>query len=272
VAIEISAPTIDRKMETVDQSNPGRGGATPETIGGEPLPPTMTAMHFVLVHGAYHGAWCWDLLRRDLEADGHSTSAVDLPNEDPGAGAERYADEILAVVPKTPAGIVLVGHSLAGLTIPIVAARTNTRMAIYLCALLPVPGLSFDAQHADLDTGFRPSKRPVENADGSVSWPARGAVEIFYQDCDPQTAAASARQLRPQQWRITQEVTPLRAWPAVRSAYIMCADDRAIPRMYSTHAARQQLRVEAIEMPGGHSPFLSRPKELAAQLSSLASQ
>jgi pimeloyl-ACP methyl ester carboxylesterase len=231
----------------------------------------MTAMHFVLVHGAYHGAWCWDLLRRDLEADGHSTSGVDLPNKDPHAGAERYSDEVLATVPKTPDGIVLAGHSLAGLTIPIVAARTNTRMAIYLCALLPVPGLSFDAQHADLDTGFTPSERPVENPDGSVSWPERGAIEIFYHDCEPEIATASARRLRPQQWRISQEVTPLRAWPAVRSVYIMCADDRVVSRAYSLQAARGQLRVEAIEVPGGHSPFLSRPKELAALVSSLAS-
>jgi pimeloyl-ACP methyl ester carboxylesterase len=144
-------------------------------------------------------------------------------------------------------------------------------MAIYLCALLPVPGLSFDAQHADLDTGFTPSERPVENPDGSVSWPERGAIEIFYHDCEPEIATASARRLRPQQWRISQEVTPLRAWPAVRSVYIMCADDRVVSRAYSLQAARGQLRVEAIEVPGGHSPFLSRPKELAALVSSLAS-
>ena len=275
-AIEIKAPMIDSAIEAVDQSNPrrwaGGGGATGETIGGECSAPTMAAMHFVLVHGAYHGAWCWDLLRRDLEADGHSTSAVDLPNEDPHAGAERYADEVLAVVPKTPDGIVLVGHSLAGLTIPIVAARAKTRLAIYLCALIPIPGLSFDAQHADLDAGFRPSEPPVENPDGSASWPVRGAVETFYHDCDPDIAIASARRLRPQQWLITQEVTPLRAWPAVRSAYIMCAEDRAVSRAYSAQAAMELLRVEAIEMPGGHSPFLSRPHELAARLALLVSQ
>jgi pimeloyl-ACP methyl ester carboxylesterase len=67
-------------------------------------------------------------------------------------------------------------------------------------------------------------------------------------------------------------VTPLRAWPAVRSAYIICADDRVVSRAYSVQAAREQLRVEAILMPGRHSPFLSRPQELAAQLSSLASR
>ena len=54
----------------------------------------MTAMHFVLVHGAYHGAWCWDMLRTELEAKGHDTSAVDLPNADPGAGPGPEAHEV----------------------------------------------------------------------------------------------------------------------------------------------------------------------------------
>src|ERR1700681_3048429 len=139
-------------------------------------------MHFALVHGAYHGAWCWEQLRRELERDGHSTSAADLPCEDPEAGAERYADEVVHSVPKTADGAVLVGHSLAGLTIPVVAGRTRTVMTIYLCAILPVPGLSFDAQHADLDSGFQPTEGPVEHPDGSAFWPERGAVEVFFHD------------------------------------------------------------------------------------------
>jgi hypothetical protein len=106
--------------------------------------------------------------------------------------------------------------------------------------------------------------------DGSSSWPERGAVEIFYHDCDPVVATASARKLRPQHWRITQEVTPLRAWPAVPAAYIVCAGDRAISPAYSSRAARELLGVEAFEMPGGHSPFLSRPADLATRLSLLA--
>jgi hypothetical protein len=226
-------------------------------------------MHFALVHGAYHGAWCWDALRQDLERDGHATSAVDLPCEDPDAGAERYADEVLHSIPKTPQGVVLVGHSLAGLTIPIVAGRTRTVLTVYLCAMLPVPGLSFDAQHADLDTDFKPSESAVLHPDGSVSWPERGAVEIFYHDCDPDVARASARRLRAQQWRITQEVTPLRRWPDGPAAYVLCAADRAIPPEYSRRAAGEQLGVKAIEIPGGHSPFLSRPRELATLLERL---
>ncbi len=172
-------------------------------------------MHFVLVHGAYHGAWCWDQLRAELERGGHASTAVDLPCDDPDAGAERYVDEVLHAIPKQPDAVVMVGHSLAGLTIPIAASRVRTAMTIYLCAVLPVPGLSFDAQHAESGTGFQPSEPAVGHEDGSASWPERGAIEIFFHDCIPEVAQAAARQLRPQYWKITQEVTPLRQWPPV---------------------------------------------------------
>jgi pimeloyl-ACP methyl ester carboxylesterase len=166
---------------------------------------------------------------------------------------------------------VLVGHSLGGLTIPVAASRTSTVMTVYLCALVPVPGLSFDGQEARIATGFHPSHPAIGNADGSASWPAAGAIEMFYQDCEPEVAREAAARLRRQYWRATQEVTPLHDWPAVRSAYILCTDDRMVSADYSRHASRSILGTEAIEIPGGHSPFLSRPRELAATLVSLVS-
>jgi pimeloyl-ACP methyl ester carboxylesterase len=139
-------------------------------------------------------------------------------------------------------------------------------MAIYLCALLPVPGLSFDAQHADFLTGFEPSQPAIAHPDGSASWPEEGAIESFFHDCAPHVARDAAKRLRRQYWRVTQEVTPLRQWPPVPAAYILCADDRMISRDYGTTAARRQLGVDPIELPGGHSPFLSRPRVLAQAL------
>jgi pimeloyl-ACP methyl ester carboxylesterase len=227
-------------------------------------------MHFALVHGAYHGAWCWDLLRRELERDGHTTSAADLPCEDPDAGVERYADAVVRSIPDSAGDVVLVGHSLAGLTIPVLAERTPALMTVYVCALLPVPGKSFDDQHAEIATGFEPSEKPVGHPDGSASWPERGAIEVFYHDCDLATATAAARRLRRQHWRATQEVTPLRRWPAVPSAYIVCADDRAVSPDYGRRASRELLATDPVEMTGGHSPFLSRPRELAAVLERVA--
>ena len=227
-------------------------------------------MHFALVHGAYHGAWCWDLLRKELERDGHSTSAVDLPCDDPDAGAEWYADLVVGAIPKETAGVVLVGHSLGGLTIPIAASMRPTLMTVYLCALVPVPGLSFDGQQANIGTGFRASEPAVGHADGGASWPEAGAIEVFFHDCDPAIASEAAARLRRQFWRVTQEVTPLRAWPAAASAYILCTEDRMVSRDYGGRASRGVLGIEPVEMPGGHSPFLSRPRELAGILEHLA--
>ncbi len=49
-------------------------------------------MDFVLVHGSYHGAWCWDLLTPELERLGHRVISMDLPISDPGLGAAEYAE------------------------------------------------------------------------------------------------------------------------------------------------------------------------------------
>lgn len=229
-------------------------------------------MHFALVHGAYHGAWCWDLVRKELERDGHSTSAVDLPCEDPGAGADRYADLVVKAIPKGPASVVLVGHSLGGLTIPVTASMTPTLMTVYLCALIPVPGLSFDAQQAKFGTGFRAAEPAIGHADGSASWPWAGAIEVFFHDCDPQIARDAAVRLRRQFWRVTQEVSPLREWPAAGSAYILCTDDRMVSGDYGRRASPTILGIEPLEMAGGHSPFLSRPRELAGALEHVATE
>jgi pimeloyl-ACP methyl ester carboxylesterase len=228
-------------------------------------------MHFALVHGAYHGAWCWDLLRRELEQDGHSTSAVDLPCEDPDAGAERYAEVVVQAIP-TVLDVVLVGHSLGGLTIPVAASKTPTLLTVYLCALVPVPGLSFDDQHVEIGTGFRPAESAIGHEDGSSSWPKAGAIEVFYNDCDPRIATDAATRLRRQFWRVTQEVTPLHEWPAAGSTYILCADDRVVSGAYGRHASRSVLGIEPVEIGGGHSPFLSRPRELADVLERAASE
>jgi pimeloyl-ACP methyl ester carboxylesterase len=229
-------------------------------------------MHFALVHGAYHGAWCWDLLRQELERDGHSTSAVDLPCEDPDAGAERYADVVVKALPNEPSGVVLVGHSLGGLTIPVAASMTPTLMTVYLCALVPVLGLSFDGQQANIGTGFRAHAPAIGHPDGSASWPQAGAIEVLFHDCDPPVARDAAARLRRQFWRVTREVTPLREWPAAASAYILCTDDRMVSRDYGGRASRGVLGIEPVEMAGGHSPFLSRPGELARVLEHLASE
>jgi pimeloyl-ACP methyl ester carboxylesterase len=94
---------------------------------------------FVLVHGAFHGAWCWDLVRPDLEAAGHAVIAIDLPCDDPSAGNVRYA-EVVSEDIGSAGDVILVGHSLGGLTIPLVAASRTVRRLVFLNAFIPIPG------------------------------------------------------------------------------------------------------------------------------------
>lgn len=65
------------------------------------------------------------------------------------------------------------------------------------------------------------------------------------------------------------EITPLTGWPDVPSAYILCRGDRAFNPDWARAAARERLGVEALEIDGGHSPFLTRPMELAALIDSI---
>ena len=66
------------------------------------------------------------------------------------------------------------------------------------------------------------------------------------------------------------EPSPLEAWPAVDRTYVVCRDDRAVNPAWGRAAARDRLGVEAVEIDGAHSPFLTRPAELALLLDGVA--
>jgi pimeloyl-ACP methyl ester carboxylesterase len=213
---------------------------------------------FALVHGGAHGAWCWERVTAELEARGHATVAVDLPCEDDDAGAATYADTVLHALPDEP--VVLVAHSLGGLTVPLVAAARPALRMIFVSALLPVPGRSFRDQQQEEEIMF-----PYVGGKA-------GLRERFYERCAPEDADRAMRLLRRQSETPFVERTPLEAWPDVPASSIVCGDDRAVSPAWSVRAARGRLGVEPVVLEGSdHSPFLSRPVELADLLVRLGS-
>ena len=100
---------------------------------------------FALVHGAWHGPWCWDRLTPLLQERGYEVIVPDLPSEDTELGLEDYADAIERALGDAD-DVILVPHSLGGLNGPVVAARRPLKALVYLCALVPEPGLSFVEQ------------------------------------------------------------------------------------------------------------------------------
>ena len=228
-------------------------------------------MNIVLVHGSYHGAWCWELLVPELERRGHRAIAVDLPISEPSAGAADYARVVAdAIDPETEP--VIVGHSMAGLVIPLVPAARSVRRLIFLAAMLPRPGMSAADQRAvEPIDGLVPPATAEWTDLGDDVWMVgpNTATEIFFHDAPRDVAAAAAARLRPQSYRVINEQSPLTAWPQVASSYIVCRDDRAVNPAWGRSAAIERLGVEAVEIDGSHSPFLTRPAELAGLIDSL---
>lgn len=149
---------------------------------------------------------------------------------------------------------------MGGLVIPLVAARRPVRRLVFLAAFLPSPGQSANDQRALEAIDSRVAPTTAEWTDlGDDVWMVgpNTATEIFFHDAPAPIAAWATARLRPQAYRVVREVTPLEAWPDVERQSIACRDDRAINPDWVRTAARERLGIEAIEIDGGHSPFLT---------------
>ena len=194
---------------------------------------------------------------------------MDLPCDDPTATFSDYADVVIEALHGTGEDVILVGHSLAGHTIPLVAARRPVRVLIYVCALIAAPGSSLADQlgtEADMLVQGYEAGLDVDSA-GRSSWVDEAvAVQTFYEDCSPEVTRQALADLRAQSTYPYRYACPLAEHPKVPTTYVLCNEDQLVNPAWSRTAAVEVLGADLIELPGGHSPFLSRPSALVAVL------
>jgi pimeloyl-ACP methyl ester carboxylesterase len=229
---------------------------------------------FALVHGAWHGDWCWGSLPKRLAAAGHTTVASNLPCDDPAAGWVSYRDVVLRDLDAVEGNVILVGHSLGGCVVPLVASERPVSLIVLLCSFPPAPGQSLDEAVADAPDLTDPQaaiwRTSRDERDRHV-WPDfETAYYAMYHDCDPAAARSTYDQLRPQAHTPFADPWPLKKWPNVPVASIVCAADRMGNPALLAKVAREAFGVEPVELPGSHSPFLSEPVALADALVNLA--
>lgn len=237
-------------------------------------------MRFVLVHGGFHAAWCWERTIPELNRLGHDAVAVDIP----GHGTRLHEESTLAnrrdaIVEVLRPGDVLVGHSGGGFDITLAADAATDLVAhtIYLAAALPREGRTYPEAMAmrdsedgsfDADVGEMLSYLNFDE-DGAMSFATfEGAWQYFYHDCDEQTARWAFQRLCPERFgdTTTTPVSVPRFWEAdLPRSYIRCLQDRSKPRWLSDVVATR-LGVDPLTIDSSHSPFLSRPAELAELL------
>lgn len=235
---------------------------------------------FLLIHGAWHGAWCWHKVLPELRARGHRALAIDLP----GHGVDKtpvaevtldgYARRVGEALDALGEPAVLVGHSMGGIVITEAAERFPERIAglVYLTAIVLKNGESMldnpvKASPPEFMAGFQPRD------DGAGIDFARTALkEAFYADCSDADVALADACLVTQASAVMREPITCTAqrWGRLPRAYITCADDRALTLEGQQGMLERAGFETVVAMSGSHSPFLAQPEQLAAHLEGLA--
>jgi pimeloyl-ACP methyl ester carboxylesterase len=208
---------------------------------------------YVLIHGAGDVGWYWHLVEAELRARGHDVVAPDLPCEDDSAGLPEYADAVIEAIGDRT-GLVVVAQSLGAFTAPLVCGRVAVDLLVLVAPMIPASGEA----PADYWTNTR--------YEDEVREPYDDEIALFYQDVPPELAAEALKRGRRQSEVRMHEPSPLRAWPDVPTRVLLCRDDRLFPPPFLRRVAEDRLGITPDEIDGGHTPALSRPRELAERL------
>jgi pimeloyl-ACP methyl ester carboxylesterase len=239
---------------------------------------------FVLVHGSFHGAWCWERLTPLLTDHGHGVVAPNLPGSGDdaapleNAGLTSYATRVAARVDEIAGPVILVGHSMGGIVASQVAEWRSERLAavVYICGLLLRSGetlAAFLEAHAQLHIEDRVLANMQLSADGALAtFPQALAGDIFYNCCSAADAEWAASRLRPQATRVyadALELSPQR-FGGLRRFYIESLQDRAVSPLYQRRMVERTACEAVFTLDTDHSPFLSQPLQLRDLLLTVA--
>ena len=229
---------------------------------------------FVLVHGAFHGAWCWAFVVPQLESLGHEVVADDLPgcgaDETPSAEvtlegcAERVADTLRAGEPA-----VLLGHGMGGAVITQAAAIARDRIErlVYVCAFLPSDGESVQSLANTPEGNGEQIKAELLVQPPEAVLPPAFSRTAWYGTCRPERAEWAIERIGPQP--LAPLVTPVSLGGGIDPVdrhYILTIEDRAIPPALQRKMAHDNPCREIAELGCDHSPFLSAADDLVALL------
>jgi pimeloyl-ACP methyl ester carboxylesterase len=219
----------------------------------------VTAPGAVLVHGLWHGAWCWDAVRAALDALDVPSAAVELPLTDLAADARATRDALRAF--DRPA--VLVGHSYGGAVITAAGLSPSVLELVYLAAFALDAGESVSRTGPGRglpDTRLGEAMR-LDELTGEVTLDPVLGRDLLYDDAPADVATAALARLRPVSRLVFRGVPDEIAWRAIPSTYVVCARDQVIHPELQRALARRATR--ALEWPCGHSPAAGRPETVA---------
>jgi pimeloyl-ACP methyl ester carboxylesterase len=239
----------------------------PETAVGSESRPLI-----VLIHGAWHGAWCWAALQAELDNRGVASIAIDLPGH--GASTLPFSDlhgdaqHVVDVVTALDAPVVLVGHSYGGAVITEAAHRLGSSSTSPVKHLIYLAAFCLDEGESVMDVARHESGGPVDLGaamapidDGLTVLDPVKAAPALYADCDERAVDAALVRLSPQPLATMVQPASGAPWRTIPSTYVVCTRDRAVHPGHQEHMAERCTNV--VRLDTDHSPFLSMTRETA---------
>lgn len=237
----------------------------------------------ILVHGAWHGGWSWELIKPLLEGQGHEVLAPDLPGmgADAASGHVATLDEwAMFIAGMAGAGgepATLVGHSRGGIVISRAAelAPQAVSKLVYVAGVMPLPSETMGALFKNDPNGsmaqFRHTLTLSEDGRTSRCTDRDAARATFYMRTPPDLADQAFARLSPEPTGLNAALlvlTPER-YGRIPRHYIVCEQDETIhPGLQRAMIAAQPCPVSTLDT--DHSPFYSTPDELARMIDAVA--
>jgi pimeloyl-ACP methyl ester carboxylesterase len=218
---------------------------------------------FVLVHGAWHGGWCWERVATPLREHGHEVLTPTLKGLaeradelTPAVSLADHVQDALAALRSASEPAVLVGHSYSGLVVREAAAIATERVAavVLLDAWVGPAGASLLSLAPDW---FADGIRAAADAHGDgwrIPVPDPAAVGVT----DPADAEWMRARLTEHPLRTLEDVTSAAPTAGVLRERAIVADAGAVE--FAQLAAAQQIPVSRLE--GGHDLMLTAPAAL----------
>lgn len=238
---------------------------------------------FVLIHGMFHGAWCWDRLLPALFARGHSALVPNLagcagdPTPPAECTLERWADDVSALIRTQDDPVILVGHSRGGLVTSQVAENTAEQVAasVYLTAVYLPDGVAMATMgQAMAQAGQTPEAVPFPvgfSEDGAWLLPP-DADEWFHEGYSAADRAWSSAHVAPEP--AASLGAPLRLsaerYGRVPRFYIETLQDKILPIAAQRAMVKLTGSAALYTLDTGHMPTVTHVEELAGMLDDIA--
>lgn len=225
----------------------------------------------VLLHGAFHGGWCWESVRRELTRRGLRSSAPScrgagerVAEMTPAISINDWVDDVCQHIEESDlTDVVLVGHSFGGRVISAAAERISSRLAhlVYLDAGFPVNGASYADEYGTAAWAKRIARQQVTAFNTLCLQPPDMR---YFGVTDESLAREAQARLTPMPMRLFESTLPHieRIGAGVPCTFIYCTRP-AFPRVTSASRLARDMGFTYAEISACHDAMLTHPSEVA---------